>query len=452
MIHLFIRGIGLLLLLNSSPLYAFCGFFVAQADAKLFNEASQVVIVRDGDRTVLTMANDFSGNSKEFAMVVPVPTVLKKEQINVGEQKYIDKIDQFTAPRLAEYFDPNPCTPQMEIYQSSSMGSAGGRAMPKAAMRKGKKVQVLAKYAIGEYDILILSAQESDALINWLKQNKYKMPWSARKVLKSYIKMGMKFFVAKVNLERQEKSGRVNLRPLQMAFESKRFMLPIRLGMLNAKDHQDLFIYAITRKGRVEVTNYRNTRIPTGNEIPVYVKKEFPEFYKSMFATAVKQNKMRSVMTEYAWDLSWCDPCSGTPPNSQELRKLGVFWENKPNRNNRRFIPRKGNNGNFITRLHVRYNQKNFPEDLMLQVTSDRKNFQGRYVLRHPFSKSKEAQCSEYKPYLEKTKKAQEVRAQNLAVLTGWNISDIRKKVDWVDPSGVSKNNSGSWYEGLWDK
>ena len=54
---------------------AFCGFYVAKADTKLFNKASQVVLVRDGDRTVLTMANDFQGEPKEFALVMPVPTV-----------------------------------------------------------------------------------------------------------------------------------------------------------------------------------------------------------------------------------------------------------------------------------------------------------------------------------------------------------------------------------------
>ncbi len=30
---------------------AFCGFYVAKADTSLFNQASQVVLVRDGDRT-----------------------------------------------------------------------------------------------------------------------------------------------------------------------------------------------------------------------------------------------------------------------------------------------------------------------------------------------------------------------------------------------------------------
>ena len=40
----------------SGTAQAFCGFYVAKADTSLFNRASQVVLVRDGDRTVLQPA------------------------------------------------------------------------------------------------------------------------------------------------------------------------------------------------------------------------------------------------------------------------------------------------------------------------------------------------------------------------------------------------------------
>src|SRR5690606_33928032 len=64
---------------------AFCGFYVGKVDTKLFNKASEVAIARHDDKTVITMANDFTGDAKEFALVVPVPTILKKEQIHVGD-------------------------------------------------------------------------------------------------------------------------------------------------------------------------------------------------------------------------------------------------------------------------------------------------------------------------------------------------------------------------------
>ena len=76
----------------------------SKADADLFNEASKVIIARDGQRTILTMANDFKGEVSEFALVVPVPTVLQEGQIQVGDPAIIDRIDAYSAPRLVEVF------------------------------------------------------------------------------------------------------------------------------------------------------------------------------------------------------------------------------------------------------------------------------------------------------------------------------------------------------------
>jgi hypothetical protein len=89
--------------------WAFCGFYVAKADSKLYNQASQVVIARNGDRTILTMANDYQGDVKDFAVVIPVPVVLQQDQVHVGDSKIIERLDAFSAPRLVEYFDPDPC-------------------------------------------------------------------------------------------------------------------------------------------------------------------------------------------------------------------------------------------------------------------------------------------------------------------------------------------------------
>ena len=78
---------------TSDTVRAFCGFYVAKADASLFNEASQVVLVRDGKRTVITMVNDFKGDPKEFAVVIPVPSFIEKEQIHVAEMALVDHLD-----------------------------------------------------------------------------------------------------------------------------------------------------------------------------------------------------------------------------------------------------------------------------------------------------------------------------------------------------------------------
>src|SRR6185436_9825130 len=95
--------------LPASRAEAFCGFFVGQADSSLFNSASKVVIVHDEGKTVLTMVNDYRGALRSFALVVPVPVVLEKDFIRVADPRAVDRVDQLSAPRLVEYFDPDPC-------------------------------------------------------------------------------------------------------------------------------------------------------------------------------------------------------------------------------------------------------------------------------------------------------------------------------------------------------
>src|SRR6266852_2484879 len=287
--------------------HAFCGFYVGKSDAKLFNEASQVALVRDGERTVMTMSNDYKGALTDFALVVPVPSVLSKEQIHVGERKYIERLDAYSAPRLVEYFDPDPCAVARYRVLAPATESSRGMMAAKDEAKRGIAlgVTVEARYTIGEYDILILSAKESSGLETWLRESGYRIPPGASAVLGSYIKQGMRFFVAKVNLKEQAKLGFQYLRPLQVAYESPKFMLPIRLGMVNADGPQELFVYALTRKGRVETTNYRTVKLPSDMDLPVYLQEqaEFAKFYKAMFNRQVEKEDARALFLEYAWDM-----------------------------------------------------------------------------------------------------------------------------------------------------
>ena len=418
----------------SPAVFAFCGFYVSQADASLFNKASQVVIARDGKRTVLTMANDYQGDVKDFALVVPVPVLLKEKQVRIGEQKIIDRLDSFSAPRLVEYFDSDPCA-RYEAYDRVNLGgitrASAAPATESKARRDNYQVTIEAKFSVGEYDILILSAKESDGLEAWLIDNDYKIPQGAKELLQPYIRQSMKFFVAKVNIAELNKTGSQSLRPLMMAYESPKFMLPIRLGMLNANGDQDLLVYILSPKGQAEVANYRTIKVPSDADIPVYVKNEFGNFYKSMFQTSYNKEGRKVAFLEYAWDMSNCDPCSAEPLSQEELRKAGVFWIGAPDSSqpsSRRVMPRPPSRSVFITRLHIRYNRDKFPEDLTFKETSNQELFQGRYVLRHAFKG--EMNCEAGKEYQRSLRPRFEKEAQTLASLTGWNIADIRRKMN----------------------
>lgn len=391
------------------------------------------MLVRDGDRTVMTMNNDFQGEPRDFAVVIPVPTPITREQIHVPERALIDHIDAYSAPRLVEYFDDDPCR---RLYpMSAPMGGVMMQKEAKDEMRaRSLGVTIEARYTVGEYDILILSAQQSNGLEIWLRENGYTIPPGASRVLQSYIRQNMKFFVAKVNLKEQEKLGYNYLRPIQVAYESPKFMLPIRLGTVNAAGSQELFVYALTRKGRVETTNYRTVRLPSDIDVPLYVRDDFAPFYKALFSEAVRKDDMSTVFTEYAWDMTWCDPCAADPLSRDELHRLGVFW-----------VDTDGSSpvNVFITRLHVRYDRDHFPEDLVFQETGDRQNFQARYVLRHPWSG--DSQCEAAQQYRRTLRDRQEQEARNLATLTGWSVNDVRKRMNLASTSAPREKKWWEW-------
>ena len=178
---------------------AFCGFFVSGADASISNNASQVVLLRKGNRTVMSMSNNYKGPPENFAMVVPVPVVLQKEQVKTLAPDVFKHIDQLSAPRLVEYWEQDPCyTPP------PFNGPGGGGIYPSAApMRDGSGegaarfgVKIEAKFEVGEYQILILSAKESGGLEGFLRANKYNIPKGAAAALAPYIRDQMKFTVA----------------------------------------------------------------------------------------------------------------------------------------------------------------------------------------------------------------------------------------------------------------
>jgi hypothetical protein len=153
--------------------------------------------------------------------------------------------------------------------------------------------------------------------------------------------------------------------------------------------------------------------------------------------------------------MNWCDPCAADPLSVEELRSLGVFWMNDVGPASvpapgRRPIPPPigGARDVFVTRMHVRYDAEHFPEDLVLQETADRNNFQARYVLRHPWT-GEDSSCPATEQYRRELLRRQENEARQLANLTGWNIADIRAQMNLRADAG---DGGEKWWQKLWPR
>lgn len=408
----------LALLASAGSAFAFCGLYVARADGDLFNEASKVVMTRSGRMTTITMSADYQGDVADFAMVVPTPHVLERDQIRTVPADVLAAIDAYSAPRLVEYEDGDPCEVVLP-HPMMVMADPGQQKRNRGPAAFGVKVE--AEYAVGEYDIVILKARQSDGLTEYLLQEGYNIPDGAEAVLQSYIRAGMKFFVARVNLERHD--GVSVLSPLQLQFNSRDFMLPIRLGMVNAKGPQDLLLMVMSRNGRVQVDNYPTFRLATDEAIPTFVRQRFGEFYRALFTRHIEAVGGTGIFLEYAWDMAWCDPCAADPLTNDQLAVLGVSWLDNSELNAGQDV--------FVTRLHARYDAS-FAEDLVFSETEDRENFQGRFIMREPFTGPLTCEAEDY---VAEVKARTGREADNLARLTGWPMPRIREEIAKTVPA-----------------
>jgi len=384
--------------LPSADASAFCGFYVAGGGARLFNDATQAVMMRQGTRTVLSIQNSYKGPPRDFAMVVPVPQVLHKENVKTLPKDVFDKIDRLSAPRLVEYWEQDPCyQPEYKEEEAAVQYGAG----PTGGAVKGA-VKVEAKFSVGEYDVVVLSAEESTALDTWLHQNHYQIPDGAEPYFRPYVEGGSFFFVAKVNAKKVKyEDGRAVLSPLRFAYDTDKFQLPIRLGMINSSGKQDLIVYILASQ-RYELANYPNVTIPTNIEVQNSVRDRFPEFYTALFDRTLEKNTADKppVVTEYAWSAGSCDPCPGPTLDRGDYLTFGAdTLEQQPG-------------AWVLTRLHARYGRDDVGEDLVFKAangivggrqgtgngakTSAQNNFQGRYIIRHEWKGKVECDDPQY--------------------------------------------------------
>ena len=384
---------------------AFCGFYVNGAGGEMFNDATQVVLMRHGTRTVLSMQNNYKGPPEAFALVIPVPTVLKEADVKTLPRDVFARVDAMGAPRLVEYWEQDPCAPEVDYEKDMMMAMPTAMAKEESAGGGGDfGVKIEAQFEVGEYQIVILSATDSAGLDAWLRAEKYQIPPGAEPYLRPYVEANMKFFVAKVDPKKVtfDKDNRAELSPLRFHYDADEFNLPIRLGLANSSGTQDLIVSILAPNQRYDVANYKNVTIPTNLDVKDAVRDSFGEFYAALFDRTIEKNP-GAVVTEYAWMASTCDPCPGPNLNGGDFATLGAdVLAGEPGK----VAPYEGWDL-VLTRLHARYG-KTVTEDLVFKKAeaiaggrehmgangrleersqpSGINNFQARYAIRHEWT------------------------------------------------------------------
>jgi len=270
------------------------------------------------------MASDYEGEPSEFALVIPVPSFIKKDQISVVDTKTIDHLDAYTAPRLVEYFDADPCERDrlmaLAMAPQPTPTAAMQPAAPEISRRQGRGA--IRHRRIRRLDPVGGGQRRLDPLAD-----RQRLQDSGRRepVIGSYIKQKMHFFIAKVNLKRHAGQRARLSAAASGALRDGEIHAAAAAGHRQRRRPQDLVIYALTPHGRIEATNYRTVKVPSDVDVPLFVKNDFANFYKATFEHAVARENMHGVFGRirlgYGLVRSVCRRADEQGPSSRSLAR-----------------------------------------------------------------------------------------------------------------------------------
>lgn len=390
----------------------------------------RVVIVRDGTKTVLTMAGGVKGLSDktELTWLIAVPPTVDVKHFNIGTAGLLAALDQYTAPRLVLTSDPDPC---------SDAQVSGARIIA---------VKDKTSFSDGDYDIKVLSVADSKRVAASLERQGFKLSSGDKTRIAAEIKRERIFAV--VSITRLSESSM--LKPVQVAYDDAQGDLPLTFGA-GTMGASTLQLYVITRQGRGELKGFKTSRFPAGETVPARVQDNVTRVFEAIALHAVRDAKEPTARLEYAGDLGFCDPCAADAPTVDVLRKLGVFWldgVSQPPKQSQRIkaAVADATGKAFVTRWQLSYDAKRLTKEPALTVSDDKNEFQSRLEARAAYRPLKDAPlCDAAQTWSERLAQRDDTATAKLAELTGWNPVKLREAL---------RRNAGaedhSWVDELW--
>jgi len=326
---------GLPLLLTALTLTpraaAFPGFMAGKTKAPVVHQ-TQIVLMKKGPTSVVTVMPDYQGPLEPFVLVLAAPADVVADHVVTLKREFVDHADQMSAPRFHEFWEQDPCDPgppeqewQRDLRVSGAGFLGGAPTGPSKKVAIELSLDTQPKVKEGEYTMSVLPAGTSP--LGWLKEHGYAPPLGAEQAVAPYVSQGLVFVMAEVDTKRIELVGgdRAQLSPIRFFTDQPFDTLPMRLGLLNASptDKQELFLYALDTANRYEAANYENFTPPTNIEVDFEVKERMGEFYNSLY-DAILAKHPKAFLREFSWPADGCgEPCATVPYELFELLSLG---------------------------------------------------------------------------------------------------------------------------------
>ena len=237
------------LLLPASAL-ACGGFFCSQVNLEPVQQnAERILFEIHGDGTITaTVEIRYQGDPRDFSWVVPVPTQLGEEDLDVlAPQNALLLLDDATRPQVIP--------PPTECLRPDAPPSPFGNEVTllSASDGGGDGVDVIDLPVVGPFEPQMLRADSADALVDWLNENDYLITPEMEPMVGEYVASGMWFLALKLRAD----AGVADIKPISMTYPGERPLVPIQLTGVAAEPEMGILTF-IAADSRYEADNFSN--------------------------------------------------------------------------------------------------------------------------------------------------------------------------------------------------
>ena len=289
-----------------------------------------VIIDRGGAETIV-LQTGYDGDASEFAWVIPTPTQLAGAgAVGTADPDLFRALDDLTAPRYYQ-----PAGGGSGVCGCSASDGSDGAGPPARG-----DVTLWDSFSVENYDIAVLSAQESNDLATWLDDNGYGLSAGAENVLSYYV--GRQWFFVAIKLRPSQVGGgggAEELRPLALTFATSELVFPMRISRVSTTERVEVLLYVISDH-RVRSSNYETAEIEARS---TWRGDSFEAVYDGWFERTITNAGGTALVVEFAGELpSW--------------------WLNDPPFDDMM----AGASGSYVTRLRTRLTPAQMAEDITL--------------------------------------------------------------------------------------
>lgn len=268
-----------------------CGGLFCQ-NIPVDQQAERIIFTVNSNDTISAYVQiNYTGSAPDFSWVVPVPSV---PEVDVAEIASFDELSTATAP---QFIPPPP--PECAILRDfDAEDSAVAESVPAGG------VEVLSTGTAGPFAFDVITSDDPNALITWLRTNDYQVTEPMEPLIRVYNEENMVFLAMKL----QPDQAVQDIQPVKMTYEGTTPMIPLRLTAVAANPNMSVLTWVFADAPAYPV-NYANPVVPDED-----IRFDFlsgQNNYLQVLDNVVDQFEGRAFVTEMAqptFTMTFSDP------------------------------------------------------------------------------------------------------------------------------------------------